>query len=118
MTEAVATESTPTGRAWPVWAIAIVFAILYCYALWVGVGNAVWVPQDSAAQYNLGVNPLGWVVLILGIIVSPAFFLAALLLGRGRRLFVRALIYFTGLCVVSAVMSSLVAAPLFINILS
>jgi hypothetical protein len=118
MTEAVATESTPTGRAWPVWAIAIVFAILYSYPLWVGVGNAVGVPQTTAAMYNLGISPLGWVVLILGVVVSPAFFVACLLLGRGRRLYVRALIYFTGLCAVSAVMSSLIVAPHFIDILS
>jgi hypothetical protein len=118
MTEKVATEPTLSGRAWPVWAIAIVFAVLYSYALWVGVGNAVGVPQTSAAMFNLGISPIGWIVLILGIVVSPAFFLAALLLGRGRRLYVRALIYFTGLCAVSAVMSSLVVAPHFINILS
>lgn len=116
--ETATTEPTPAGRAWPVWTIAILFAILYSYALWVGVGNAVGVPQTSAAMFNLGISPIGWVVLILGIVVSPAFFVAALLLGRGRRLYVRALIYFSGLCAVSAVMSSLIVAPHFINILS
>ncbi|MDQ1549945.1 MAG: hypothetical protein QOD27_1603 [Microbacteriaceae bacterium] len=117
--ETATTGPTPAGRAaWPVWAIAILFAVLYSYALWVGIGNAVGVPQTSAAMFNLGISPIGWVVLILGIVVSPAFFVAALLLGRGRRLYVRALIYFTGLCAVSAVMSSLIVAPHFINILS
>jgi hypothetical protein len=101
-------EQTPKpSAAWPVWTIAIAFAILYSGTLWLAIGNAVNYPQMVAAAYNLGISPAGWVLLVIGVILSPLVYLVCLLLGRRRGLVGRALLYATGLCGVSAVMSSI-----------
>ncbi|WP_349899412.1 hypothetical protein [Parafrigoribacterium soli] len=115
-----AAEPKAVGQraAWPVWAIAIFFAILYSYALWAGIGNAIGLPQTVWASYHLGISPIGWVLLIIGVLLSPAVFVACLLLGRRRGLVARALIYAAGLCVVSAVLSSLIIAPTIVNFIA
>lgn len=112
-------EPQPKRRpVWPLWTVAIVFAVLYSYALWAGIGNLVGYPQVVAANYDLGISVIGWVLLILGVILSPLVFLVSLLLGRRRGLVARSLIYATGLCVVSAVMSSLIVSPALVDFLA
>ncbi|MEO7122084.1 MAG: hypothetical protein ABI400_02990 [Lacisediminihabitans sp.] len=103
---------------WPVWAVAVFFAILYSYAFWEGIGNAVGVPQSVWASYHLGISAVGWVLLSIGVLLSPAVFVVCLLLSRGRGLIVRALVYAAGLCVVSAVMASLLIAPILVNFIA
>lgn len=100
------------------WTIAIFFAILYSYAFWAGIGNAIGVPQSVWASYHLGISAVGWVLLGVGVVLSPAVFLLCMLLGRGRSLVARALIYGAGLCVVSAVLGSLLIAPVLVNFIA
>ncbi len=104
--------------AWPVWVIAIFFAVLYSYAFWAGIGNAIGVPQSVWANYHLGISAVGWVLLGVGVLLSPVVFVLCLLLGRGRSLIVRALVYAAGLCVVSAVLGSLLIAPALVNFIA
>lgn len=111
-------KATRQGAAWPVWAISILFAVLYSYALWAGVGNAVGVPQGVWENYHLGISVVGWVILVFGVLLSPVVFVTCLLLGRGRGLVARALIYAAGLCVVSAVLGSLIIAPTIVNFIA
>jgi hypothetical protein len=111
-------KATRQGAAWPVWVVSILFAVLYSYALWAGVGNAVGVPQGVWENYHLGISVIGWVILVFGVLLSPVVFVACLLLGRGRGLVARALIYAAGLCVVSAVFGSLIIAPTIVNFIA
>ena len=111
-------EATRQRAAWPVWAVSILFAVLYSYALWAGVGNAVGVPQGVWENYHLGISVIGWVILVIGVLLSPVVFVVCLLLGRGRGLVARALIYAAGLCVVSAVLGSLIIAPTIVNFIA
>lgn len=111
-------KATRQGAAWPVWLVSILFAVLYSYALWAGVGNAVGVPQGVWENYHLGISVIGWVILVFGVLLSPVVFVACLLLGRGRGLVARALIYAAGLCVVSAVLGSLIIAPTIVNFIA
>lgn len=111
-------KATRQGAAWPVWVVSILFAVLYSYALWAGVGNAVGVPQGVWENYHLGISVIGWVILVFGVLLSPVVFVACLLLGRGRGLVARALIYAAGLCVVSAVLGSLIIAPTIVNFIA
>ncbi|HXD62627.1 MAG TPA: hypothetical protein VN619_11960 [Lacisediminihabitans sp.] len=111
-------KATRQGAAWPVWVVSILFAVLYSYALWAGVGNAVGVPQGVWENYHLGISVIGWVILVFGVLLSPVVFVACLLLGRGRGLIARALIYAAGLCVVSAVLGSLIIAPTIVNFIA
>jgi hypothetical protein len=119
---AVAETATPAAPrrppVWLSWTITIVFAVLFTYPLWMGIGNAVGYPQTIWEHYHLGINPIGWVLLTLGVLTTPAVFVCCLLLGRSRGVVVRALIYATGLCVVSAVLASLTIAPSFINFIA
>lgn len=111
------TESEGSRRA-PAWlkrTVAIVFAVLFTYPLWVGIGNAVGYPQTIWAHYHLGINPIGWVLLVIGVLTAPVVFVCCFLLGRGRGVVAGALIYAAGLCVVSAVLASLTIVPNFIN---
>ena len=115
--DAGCTESEGSRRAptWLNWTVAIVFAVLFTYPLWVGIGNAVGYPQTIWAHYHLGINPIGWVLLVLGVLTAPVVFVCCLLLGRSRGVVAGALIYAAGLCVVSAVLTSLTIVPNFIN---
>jgi hypothetical protein len=117
--ESSGTAGTVKRRAaWPVWVVAIFFALLYSYAFWAGIGNAIGVPQSVWASYHLGISATGWVLLGVGVLLSPAVFVACLLLGRRRGLVARALIYAAGLCVVSAVLGSLLIAPALVNFIA
>jgi hypothetical protein len=123
MTRPLDAETTePTGPrrspAWLNWTVAIAFAVLFSYPLWVGIGNAVNYPQMVWENYHLGINPVGWALLIIGVLAAPLVFACCLLLGRSRGAIARALIYAAGLCVVSAVLASLTIAPSFINFIA
>jgi len=103
---------------WLSWTVTIVFAVLYTYPLWVGIGNAVGYPQTIWEHYHLGINPGGWALLVAGVLTAPAVFGCCLLLGRSRGILARVLIYAAGLCVVSAVLASLTIAPSFVNFIA
>lgn len=109
--ETVDSAGPRRAPAWLTWTVTILFAVLFTYPLWVGIGNAVGYPQTIWAQYHLGISPIGWTLLILGVLTAPVVFVCCLLLGRRRGVVSRALIYAAGLCVVSAVLASLTIAP-------
>jgi hypothetical protein len=116
--EATAPVAPRRVPVWLSWTVTIAFAVLFTYPLWVGIGNAVGYPQTIWAHYHLGINPVGWVLLVLGVLTTPVVFVCCVLLGRSRGVVARALIYAAGLCVVSAVLASLTIAPSFINFIA
>ena len=83
-----------------------------------GIGNAIGVPQGVWASYHLGISVTGWILLVVGVLLSPAAFVLSMLCGRGRGVIARALIYAAGLCVVSAVLGSLIIAPTIVNFIA
>jgi len=64
--------------------ITVLFGLLHVWALFQGVSNLIAVPgfytQTGLEQY------IPWWLLVLGVIVPVAGFVAAILLGRGRLL--------------------------------
>lgn len=117
-TEVAGAAVVRRAPGWLGWTVAIVFAVLFSYPLWVGIGNAIGYPQTIWSQYHLGISAIGWVLLVLGVLTAPAAFVACFFLGRRRGVVARVLIYATGLCAVSAVLASLTIAPGFINFIA
>ena len=87
--------------------IAILFALFYGYALYDAISNLVVLPSFLAALGAEASTP--WALLILGLVIPPVLYAAALLVGRGRPLFARALILIVGLAVVHTLALSLIA---------
>jgi hypothetical protein len=62
--------------------LSALFGVLHLWALFQGVSNLIAVPtfyaQTGLAQYT------PWWLLVLGVLVPPLTFAAALVLGRGR----------------------------------
>jgi hypothetical protein len=92
-------ESTAarTRRA-PVWAVATVaglFGLLYAYFVW----NAVTLLSFQAGG-RLGLNGLGWFVLLFAAVFPIAVFAVAFGIGWRRRLLAFASILFLGLTLV------------------
>lgn len=75
--------------------LVLVFAVLYALALLTPVSNLLQVPS----LYDLlGIgDAVPWSLLVLGVVLPLALFAVAMLLGRGRPLFDRALILAVGL---------------------
>jgi len=86
--------AAPAGRVATI-VVAIVFAVLYGYTLLLAVSNLVAVPALLDEQ-NIDASP-PWPLLILGVVVPPVLYLAAVLLGRQRPLLARALLFAVGL---------------------
>ena len=90
--------STPATRRTPVWivtAIAGLFGLLYAYFVW----NAVTLLSYQASG-RLGLNGLGWFVLLFAAVFPLIVFAIAFGIGWRRRAFVFAAILFTGLTLV------------------
>ena len=81
-------------RAGPI-VVAAVFAVLFALATFGPVANLIALPQ----YYDyLGIGEATpWGLLVLGVVLPALLYLAALLLGRGRPPFARALILTTAL---------------------
>lgn len=95
----------PAGRVATI-VVAVVFAVLYGYALLQAVSNLIALP-DVYAQ--LGINgSVPWPLLVVGVVIPPVLFVVAVLLGRGRTLTNRALILAAGLGATNAIFLSLV----------
>ncbi len=90
--------SVPLG--WRI-GLAVVFAALYGWFLFSAVSNLVALPALYAAQGFDEYIP--WTTLVLGVIVPPVTYLAALLLGRGRPLSARVVVFAAGLAATAAV---------------
>jgi hypothetical protein len=98
-------------------AVMVAFGLVYAYFLWQAIGTAVQLPSTVAELYGLRLNPTGWVILVVNILAAPVCYGLALLVGARRSTGMLALLLFTGLCVLSALTLTLVAAPDFVNVI-
>ena len=104
-TAAAAEEAPRTSLASRV-ILWLVFAILSAYPLFEGVSNLIALPPYYDSLGIGGAVP--WYLLIIGVAAPVILYLAALLLGRGRELFPRALILAVGLAATNALALSVV----------
>lgn len=88
-------------RVIPVVALAVVFGLFFAWDTWEAVSNLVALPgfYDYA---GFGSENVPWWLLIIGVAIPVVVFAAALLLGRGRPLLVKAILLVVGLAVTSA----------------
>ena len=84
----------------------LVFAALYGYPLFEGVSNLIALPGYYAALGIGGAVP--WWLLIIGIVAPTVLYAGAILLGRRRELFPRALILAVGLAASNAMTLSVI----------
>jgi hypothetical protein len=96
-------------------AVLIVFGLLYAYFLWQAIGNAIVLPRFVELQ-GAALNGTGWVVIVLNILAAPLCYLAAALVGARRATGMLALLLAAGLCLLSALTLTLVAAPGFLPV--
>jgi len=94
-TDAVGTPR-PLLPTWLVATIAGGFGLLYAYTVWNAVSLLVY--QASGV---LGLNGLGWFVLLLAVVFPIAAFAVAFALGRRRRAGVFVLLMLAGLALVA-----------------
>lgn len=101
------TDGTSRSSRIATWATWLTFALLYAYPLFEGISNLIALPAfyDSA---GIG-GAVPWYLLIIGVAGPVILFAAALLLGRGRELFARALILAAGLAATNALFFGVVA---------
>ena len=89
------------GRyGWLSLTVAAVFGLFYAYDVWEAIGNLFLVPADYA-QFMAG-DKVPWWLLWLGVALPPVVFALAVVVGRRRNVFGRALIFLVGLAVVAA----------------
>jgi lipoprotein signal peptidase len=99
-------DAAPPSRV-PLIVLWVVFGILTAYPLFEGVSNLIAVPPYYAA---LGIGAaVPWWLLIIGVAAPVVLYVAALLLGRGRELFARALILAVALAASNALTLSVIA---------
>ncbi|MFV0374174.1 bacitracin resistance protein [Microbacterium sp.] len=101
------TDSAVAPRRPPTWAVATVagfFGLFYAYAVWNAVALLV-----SQATGTLGINGLGWFVLVFAAVFPMAAFAAALGLGMRRRVWQLALLLLTGLALAAVFWLNIVA---------
>lgn len=84
----------------------LVFAALYAYPLFEGISNLVALPGFYASLGIGGAVP--WWLLIVGVAAPVVLYAGALLLGRRRELFARALILAVGLAASNALTLSVI----------
>lgn len=98
-------------------AVAIVFAVFFAFDLFEAISNLVLVPQVFTQNNEfyrengldgLVVSP-PWVPLIVGVVVPPLAFVAAIVVGRRRELWKFTLALFAALGLVAAVSLTLTA---------
>ena len=101
-TDAESTRTSPTVLI-VTW---VGFAILYAYPLFEGISNLIALPAFYDQEGVGGAVP--WPLLVIGVLAPVLLYLAAILLGRGRELFARALILAVGLAATNALFLSVV----------
>jgi len=93
--------------------VTVVMAVLHVWALFQGISNLAAVPAFYA-QTGLG-EFTPWWLLVLGVVVPPATFTVAVLLGRGRSLSNRVLLLAVSLATANAfVLSSGALGPILL----
>ena len=119
MTDHTASESTSSGRTtfataraatarWITIGIAVVFGIVYAYYLWDAIRSMIELP----AQYErvgLGRENAPWTLLVAGVIIPIAVYIAALIAGARRNILSRALIFLVGLGAVACLSLTVIA---------
>lgn len=91
----------------------LVFAILYAYPLFEGISNLIALPVVYRAGGAGDAVP--WYLLIVGVAAPVILYVAALLLGRGRELFARALMLAAGLAATNALFLGVVQWAQFVQ---
>jgi hypothetical protein len=81
--------------------IAVVFALLFAWDVWEAVGNLIGL-RGYAASLGTDLNPTGWTVLLLGLVLPVVCFVVALLLGRRRGVPARVGLLAAALCLSAA----------------
>ena len=95
------TRRTPT---WLVVTVAGFFGLFYAYAVWNAVAFLV-----SQATGPLGLNGLGWIVLLLPVLFPIVAFAVAFRVGYRRKVWWFALVLLTGLALVAVFWLDIVA---------
>lgn len=96
------TRRDRAGRRLVIWITAVVVVgLLLAWDVWEAIGNLVGL-RANAAYLGTELNPTGWVVLLLGLVLPVLCFVAALVLGRGRSLPVRIALLVAALCLSAA----------------
>ena len=102
----VETVDAPHIARVPLVILWLVFAILFAYPLFEGISNLIALPPYYAELGIGGAVP--WYLLVIGVVAPVILYGGALLLGRGRELFPRALILAVGLAATNALAISVV----------
>ena len=102
------TEAEDAAPASPAALIALwaVFGILTAYPLFEGISNLVALPPYYSSLGIGGAVP--WYLLVIGVAAPVLSYAAALVLGRGRELFARALLLAVALAATNALALSVV----------
>lgn len=100
---------TPANRGgWLGWCVAVFFGLFFAYDVFEAVGNLVGI-LGTAGTLGVSVLPLGWLVLIGGLLLPIAAFAIAYWTGRRRGIGEQAVRYLVALCVVAAISLSTLA---------
>jgi hypothetical protein len=107
------TEGAPPASLLSRVILWLVFAILYAYPLFEGVSNLIALP----AVYEAGGagDAVPWYLLIIGVAAPVVLYAGALLLGRRRELFPRALMLAVGLAATNALFLGVVQWAQFVQ---
>ena len=90
------------GRfGWVSITVAVLFGILYVYYLWVALGNLIAFPDEVFTGAKLIAKP--WALLIVNLLVPVLTYVAALLFGRTRNVFIKAVFFIIGLTIAAVV---------------
>ena len=112
--EALDTEGRGAARArlgWLSITVAIVFGLLYAYDLWEAINNAIELPKQYAALEVLGVDigEVPWTLIIANMLIPPAIYLLAFVLGLRRNVFGKTVLFAVGLALVAVLTLDIIA---------
>ena len=83
------------------WILAAVFALLFAYDVWEGIGNFIGVMSQSLSL-GIAMSAFGWFAVILGIVAPVILFFGALWFTR-KKTFAPALVIYIVALSISAV---------------
>jgi len=81
--------------------VAVLFGLVFAYYLWVALSDLLAFPEQLFTGTKLIDKP--WALLIVNLAVPVLAYFGALLLGRRRNVFVKAVFFAIGLTIVSVV---------------
>lgn len=110
-TSADARTDTRPRFGWASLVIALAFGLFFAWDLWEAVNSAIELPRQYAEIEKLGI-PVGevpWTLIIANMLIPPVVYLAALVLGRRRTPFGRAVLFAVGLALVAVLSLDIIA---------